>query len=61
MLLSERVHSCNTASCVTETGIGADGQPDPATDSVLDQVFQAFFINSAVTRLAGEGGGVVFI
>ena len=58
MLPSERACSCNAASCMTETGIGADGQPDLATNLALDQAFWAFFMNSAMTCLAGEGGGV---
>ena len=57
VLPSERVHSCNAASYMTETGIGADGQSDLATDLALDQAFWAFFMNSAMTYLAGEGGG----
>ena len=60
MLPSEKEHSCNAASCVTETGIGAGGWLDPATDSALDRAFRAFFVNSAVARLAGEGGGLCY-
>ena len=58
MLPSERVCSCNTASCMIEIGKGADRRPGLATDLVLDWVFQAFFTHSAMTYLAGEGGGV---
>ena len=58
VLPSERACSCNTASCVTETGGGAGRRLDPATDSALDQVFWTFFANSAAACLAGEGGGL---
>ena len=58
MLPSERAHSCNAARCMMETGIGAGGWLDPATDSALDQAFRAFFAKSTMTHLAGEGGGL---
>ena len=52
-----RAVDCNAASCVTETGGGAEGRLDPATFSRADRAFRAFFANSAASRLAGEGGG----
>jgi len=57
-VLPSRTADCwRAASCLTETGGGADGRLDPATDSCADRAFWAFFANSAATCLAGEGGG----
>jgi len=52
-----RAVDCNAASCVTETGGGAEGRLNPAMLSRADWAFCAFFANSAASRLAGEGGG----
>jgi len=57
-MLSPMMTELYAASCVTETGGGAGGPLDLAMDSCVDWAFQAFFVNSAATRLAGEGGGL---
>ena len=57
-VLSPMITELYAASCVMETGGGADGQLDLAIDSCADWAFRAFFVKSATTRLAGEGGGL---